>query len=67
MVDEGGWRAAKEVFSSLPIERLFTNFNIHQQAEAYWRMDVGLPMLLDGLPTALGYWDDSSHDETEGE
>jgi hypothetical protein len=63
-VDEGGWNAAKASFPLLPGKRLFDGFHIHGQASAYWRIQEldGLDMLLNQLPSALGYWD--SRDET---
>jgi hypothetical protein len=64
-IDEAGWSAAKDVFPDLVIERLFRQFDIHAQATTYWRIPQaeGLRMVLNQLPSALGYWD--SRDETE--
>jgi hypothetical protein len=58
-VDEGGWQAAKEAFPSLPENRVFKDFAIHQQATTYWKIPEldGLEMLLNQLPAAIGYWD----------
>jgi hypothetical protein len=61
-VDEGGWLAAKAIFPTLSGNRLFANFAIHQQAKAYWKIAQldGLEMLLNQLPSAIGYWDSTN-------
>jgi hypothetical protein len=66
-VDEAGWQAAKAVFPALPVRRLFHNFDIHQQALLYWRIEEldGLNMLLNQLPAAIGYWDSSNETATD--
>jgi hypothetical protein len=58
-IDEGGWQAAKEVFPHLEIERIFKNWNIHQQAALKWRVPYtdGVEYMLNQLPSAIGYWD----------
>jgi hypothetical protein len=58
-VDEAGWRAAKAMFPHLTMKRIFDGFHIHQQAANYWRIEEldGLNMLLNQLPSAIGYWD----------
>lgn len=59
LIDEGGWRAAKEVFPHLQIERIFTNWRIHQQAALKWKVPYtdGVEYILNQLPSAIGYWD----------
>ena len=44
--------------SFLHDKRLFHSFNILQQARAYWRIEEldGPNMLLNQLPSAIGYW-----------
>jgi hypothetical protein len=63
-LDIGGWRAAKEAFPALPIERVFKPFAIHDRARAMWTRGgaAGLEDLLNELPLALGIWDSSSDD-----
>lgn len=58
-IDEAAWQAAKMTFPSLSINRLFQKFDIHGQARAYWNIEQcdGLNMLLNQLPSAIGYWD----------
>lgn len=58
-IDEAGWKAAKETFPSLPIERIFKNWNIHQQAALNWKLSYidGVEYILNQLPSAIGYWD----------
>jgi hypothetical protein len=64
-VDEGGWDAAKSTFPLLPGRRLFDGFHIHGQASQYWRIQEldGLNMLLNQLPSAIGYWDSTEEME----
>ena len=58
-IDEGGWKAAKQVFPDLPIDRIFKSWNIQQQAALNWRIAQidGVEYLLNQLPSAIGYWD----------
>lgn len=57
-VDEGAWQAAKAVFPSLAVERLFKRWDIRKQSRLLWRAGGidGAEYLLDQLPAALGYW-----------
>jgi hypothetical protein len=57
-VDEGAWQAAKGLFPHMPIERIFKNWKIHQQAALMWKMPNGVDYILNQLPMAIGYWDD---------
>jgi hypothetical protein len=61
-IDEAAWQAATTTFPALSGRRLFHSFNIHQQARAYWRIEEldGLNMLLNQLPSAIGYWDSTN-------
>ena len=61
-IDEGGWRAAKELFPSLPLKRIFQRWNIHQQARLNWKVDQvdGVEFILNQLPSAIVYWDSAS-------
>lgn len=58
-VDEGAWQAAKAVFPSLAVERLFKRWDIREQGRLLWRAGRidGVEYLLDQLPAALGYWE----------
>jgi hypothetical protein len=61
-IDEAAWQAAVNTFPRMSGNRLFHAFNIHQQARAYRKtagLD-GLHMLLNQLPSAIGYWDDTA-------
>jgi hypothetical protein len=64
-IDEGGWQAAKEVFPSLPIERIFKGWNIHRQASLNWRIPQidGVEYILNQLPSAIGCWDSASESD----
>lgn len=64
-IDEGGWMAAKEVFPDLPMDRIFKNWNIHQQAALKWKVPYtdGVEYILNQLPSAIGYWDSRPESE----
>lgn len=64
-IDEGGWMAAKEVFPDLPMDRIFKNWNIHQQAALKWQVAHvdGVEYILNQLPSAIGYWDSRPESE----
>ncbi len=68
-VDEAGWRAAKEMFPHLAMKRIFDGFHVHQQAANYWRIEEldGLNMLLNQLPSAIGYWDSDPPERSPSE
>lgn len=61
-IDEAAWQAATHTFPRMTGRRLFHDFNIHQQARTYWKIEGldGLHMLLDQLPSAIGYWDSTN-------
>ena len=61
-IDSAGWQAAKSIFPELALPRLFDNFDLRQQAASYWRIEpaLGLQMILNQLPQALGWWDSAS-------
>lgn len=61
-VDEGGWAAAKAIFPELRGERVFKNWDIHEQAAIKWRNPYtdGVEYILNQLPSAIGYWDSRS-------
>ena len=58
-IDDAAWQAATSTFPGMSGKRLFHSFNIHHQARAYWNIEGldGLHMLLNQLPSAIGYWD----------
>jgi hypothetical protein len=66
-IDEAGWEAAKALFPTFPVDRLFQSFAIHEQAKIYWRVSQldGLNMLLNQLPAAIGYWDSTNEAELD--
>jgi hypothetical protein len=55
-IDEGGWAAAKEVFPTLPLNRIFKSWNIHKQARLNWKVAQfdGVEYILNQLPSAIG-------------
>ena len=58
-LDEAGWESAKLIFPEIPLPRLFKGFDIAQHAESYWRINpaIGLQMILNQLPAAIGWWE----------
>jgi hypothetical protein len=65
-IDDAAWQAAANTFPRMPGKRLFHAFNIHQQARGYWKIAGldGLQMLMNQLPAAIGYWDDTDERPT---
>jgi hypothetical protein len=65
-IDEAAWQAATNIYPGMSGKRLFHAFDIHQQARAYWKIEGldGLHMLLNQLPSAIGYWDDTDERPT---
>ncbi|HJR74978.1 MAG TPA: hypothetical protein VJ806_15235 [Luteimonas sp.] len=56
-LDKASYLAAQRTFPAIPEFLLFGSWNIHKQAEFYWRHeDLGLDHLYNGVQNAVGAW-----------